>query len=155
MSAGKEAFISVQVIRTVSVTLLTTFQFASTALTVMLKLVPAVRVVGEPVLPVPVPGAAASPGTKSCSLVKAPALTVILGLVFDAFDGCVTSEAVKVCAPVVFNVTLRVFVPATRAVFPGKVAIESVELSATWSVTLVITFQQSSTALTVTLKAVP
>src|SRR5258706_14621488 len=79
----------------------------------------------------------------------------MLGLVFEAFDGCVTSDAVSVCAPAVFNVTLKVFVPATSAVLPGNVAIASEDVSATWSVTLVSTFQQSSTALTVTLKAVP
>src|SRR6266542_2843050 len=56
--------------------LLTTFQLASTALTVTLKAVPAVRAVAVPVLPVAVPGAAVSPGTSTCSFRNAPAVTV-------------------------------------------------------------------------------
>src|SRR5215468_4344750 len=55
---------------TVSLTVDTKFQFASTALTVTVKAVPAVSAVGVPVLPVPVPGAAVSPGSKSCNLVN-------------------------------------------------------------------------------------
>src|SRR5947208_12241364 len=51
----------------VSVMVLTTFQFASTALTVTLKAVPAVSAVAVPVLPVVVPGAAVSPGTNNCT----------------------------------------------------------------------------------------
>src|SRR2546430_17404446 len=64
---------------TVSVMLVTRFQLASTALTVTVKAVPAVRAVGAPVLPLAVPGAAVSPGTNSCSLVKAAAFTVMAG----------------------------------------------------------------------------
>src|SRR5947199_10749576 len=47
---------------TVSLTVLTTFQLASTAFTVTLNAVPAVRALGVPVLPVAVPGAPVSPG---------------------------------------------------------------------------------------------
>src|SRR5438132_6058634 len=72
---GSVALESLEVIPTVSV-LLTTFQLASTALTVTLKAVPAVRAVAVPVLPVAVPGAAVSPGTGNCNLTNAPAATV-------------------------------------------------------------------------------
>ena len=60
---------------------LTRFQLASTALTVTLKALPAVSVLGVPVLPEALPGEALSPGTSSCSLAKAPGLTVREGLV--------------------------------------------------------------------------
>ncbi len=63
--AGSAALLSEAVMLMVSLMLLTTFQLASTALSVMLKAVPAVWAVGVPVLPVVVPGAAVSPGTKS------------------------------------------------------------------------------------------
>jgi len=56
----------------------TTFQFESTALTMTLKAVPAVWDAGVPVLPLPVPGAAVSPGSKSWSLASAPPLTTTL-----------------------------------------------------------------------------
>src|SRR5438093_8153008 len=74
--AGRLALLSVVVRPTVCVTLLTTFQLASTALIVTLKAAPEVRAVGVPVLPVAVPGAAVSPGTSNCSFTNAPALTV-------------------------------------------------------------------------------
>ena len=60
------------------VTLLTRFQNASTARTVTLKDAPAVVAVGVPVLPLTLPGAAVSPGTRSCSLVNAAGLTTVL-----------------------------------------------------------------------------
>ena len=63
--AGSAALLSEEVMPMVSLMLLTTFQLASTALSVTLKAVPAVWAVGVPVLPVVVPGAAVSPGTKS------------------------------------------------------------------------------------------
>src|SRR3989441_1494748 len=72
---GSVALESLEVIPAVCV-LLTTFQLASTALTVTLKARPAVRAVGAPVLPVAVPGAAVSPGTINCNLTNAPAVTV-------------------------------------------------------------------------------
>ena len=74
---GKLALESLEEIPTKSVRVLTTFQFVSTAFTVTLKAVPAVCTVGTPVLPLVVPGAAVSPGTRSCSLAKAAAPTVI------------------------------------------------------------------------------
>ena len=61
--AGGVALVSLELIATVSVDV-TGFQFASTALTVTLKLPPEVCADGLPVLPVPVPGAAVSPGRR-------------------------------------------------------------------------------------------
>src|SRR5438552_2018360 len=81
--AGKLALASLELIATVSL-VLTTFQLASTALTVTLKPVPAVCVVGVPVLPPAVPGAAFSPGANSCNLVKAAGLTTTLAEVDPA-----------------------------------------------------------------------
>src|SRR5947207_15027819 len=78
--AGKVAPMSLEVIPAVSITALTRFQLASTALTVAVNAVPAVRAVGVPVLPGPVPGAVVSPGTSNCSFTKTPALTVTLAL---------------------------------------------------------------------------
>src|SRR3954449_11012243 len=62
--AGSAAFASELVIAIVSVEV-TGFQLASTALTVTVKLEPAVCALGAPVLPVPLPGAAVSPGVSS------------------------------------------------------------------------------------------
>ena len=75
--AGSTALASLELIATVSFVLMT-FQPASTALTVTLKAVPAVCAVGAPVLPVTVPGAAVSPGSKTCNWLKGPALTTTL-----------------------------------------------------------------------------
>src|SRR5437870_4743655 len=138
---------------TVSV-LLTTFQFASTALTVTLNAAPAVCAVGVPVLPLAVPGAAVSPGIRICSFANAPPFTVVAGLVFAVFDPSVASVAVTVRLPTVFRVTANVWLPATSAAFAGSVALTSLELIATVSVDDT-TFQFASTALTVTLKDVP
>src|SRR5262245_1466986 len=55
---GSVAFASDDVIPTVSATVVTGFQLASTALTVTLKGVPATWAVGVPVFPVALPGAA-------------------------------------------------------------------------------------------------
>ena len=63
---------------TTSPTVLTRFHNASTALTVTLKALPEVVAVGVPVLPLTVPGAAVSPGTRSCSFVNAPGVTTVL-----------------------------------------------------------------------------
>ena len=73
-------------------------------------------------MPVAEPGAAVSPGTRICSLVKPPGFTAIAGLVFGVFVLSVISLAVTVQFPAAFNVTLSVFVPLTSAVFPGRVA---------------------------------
>src|SRR5262249_45679482 len=125
-----------------------------TALTVTLKAVPAVCVVAVPLLPLLLPGAAASPGTSTCSFTKAPALTVMLELVLAVMAGCVTSEAVNVQLPAVLLVTVKALVPLESAALAGRVALASLELMAT--VSLVLTrFQLASTELTVTLKPLP
>src|SRR5207249_3868671 len=72
---GGMALVSLKLIPTVSLTVFTRFQLASTAFTVTLNAVPEVRAVGAPVLPLVVPGAAVSPGASSCNLANAPALT--------------------------------------------------------------------------------
>lgn len=61
------------------------FQFASTALTVRLNDVPAVSALGVPVNPVVVPGAAVSPGTKTCNWLNVPGLTVKIKLPLVSF----------------------------------------------------------------------
>src|ERR1051326_4321069 len=75
--AGKVAFRSLGVRPAVSVTLFTRSQLASTSLTVTLNDVPAAWPLGVPVLPVALPGAAVSPGTRICNLAKDPTLTAI------------------------------------------------------------------------------
>src|SRR5206468_3403780 len=144
---------SVEVIAIVSVEV-TGFQFASTALTVTVKLEPAPCADGLPVLPVPVPGAAVSPGIKSWSLLNAPALMVVDGLVLAVFDPSLESVAVTVALPAVFAVTEKVFVPATSAAFAGSAAFASELVIAIVSVELT-RFQLASTALTVTVKLEP
>jgi hypothetical protein len=152
--AGKLALLSAELIPTVSVDVLTRFQFASTALTVALKDAPAVCGEGVPVLPVALPGAAVSPGTRTCNLLKTPALTVIDELVLARMATWVTSEAVTVVLPAVLRVRLKTLVPLVNAAFTGNVAFASLEVIATVSFVLTI-FQFASTALTVTLKAAP
>src|SRR3954469_24827845 len=122
--AGSAAFASELVIAIVSVEV-TGFQLASTALTVTVKLEPAVWVEGLPVLPVPVPGAAVSPGIKSWSFANAPALIVVDGLVLAVLEPSVESVAVTVALPAVLAVTVNVFVPATSAAFAGSAALAS------------------------------
>ena len=77
-SEGSVAFVSLLVIRTVSVALLVRFQKASTAFTVTLNGVPAICAAAAPPLPEEVPGALVSPGARVCSLANAAALTTIL-----------------------------------------------------------------------------
>src|SRR5207237_3082957 len=146
---------SLEVVSSVVVFVLTKFQFASTALTVTVKAVPAVWAVGVPVLPLAVPGAAVSPGAKSCSLVKAPTFTVMAGLVLAVLAPSVLSLAVTVRLPAVFRVTLKFFVPATNAALAGNVALTSLEVIPAMSLIVLTKFQLASTALTVTVKGVP
>jgi len=73
---GNVASLSDDVIATVGVDEETTFQFASTALTVTVTADPAVTALGDPLLPVDVPGAAVSPGRSVWSLATVPALIV-------------------------------------------------------------------------------
>src|SRR5882724_3446868 len=93
------ALVSVDEMETKSVTVLTTFQLASTTFTAMVKGVFAICAAGGPVLPVDVPGAAFSPGTSSCSFVDALELITMLSEVAP-----INPVAVK----------LRVVVPALR-----------------------------------------
>src|SRR5260221_9374564 len=97
---GRAALASLEVMPATSLVLIK-FQFASTALTVTLKGVPAVCAVDAPVLPVAVPGAASSPGTSNCSFAKAPTFTVIEGLVDEVLEISVVSVAVTVQVPTV------------------------------------------------------
>ena len=106
-------------------------------------------------MPVAVPGAAVSPGTSNCNLVKAPALIDTDELVLDATPPFVRSEAVTVAVAAVLHVTLKVLVPATNAALAGKIALLSLEVIPTVSVDVLTRFQLASTALTVTLKPVP
>src|SRR6266568_895034 len=128
---GSPALASVEVNATVSVAVVATFQFASTALTVTLNGVPAVRAVGVPVLPVVVPGAAVSPGIRICSLVNAPELTVMEGLVLAVLVPSVISVAVIVQLPAVLLVRLKLFVPATNAALAGRRSLGSVQVMPT------------------------
>src|SRR5664279_4281240 len=105
--AGGVALVSLVLSATVSVEL-TGFQLASTALTVTLKL-----------------AAAVSPGIRSWSLVKAPALIVVAGLVLAVMPALVMSVAVKVFEPAVFGVTEEVLVPATSTALAGRAALAS------------------------------
>ena len=106
-------------------------------------------------MPTAEPGAAVSPGASTCSLAKTPALTVIGGLVLPALLPSLASEAVKVLAPAVLNVMLKVFVPETSPAFTGKAALLSDEVIPMVSVTVFTRFQLASTARTVIVKAVP
>ena len=104
-------------------------------------------------MPVAVPGAAVSPGARSCNLANPAELTVIEALVLLVTLAWVVSEAVKVHVPAVLFVTLKFLAPLTRAALAGRPALASVEAMATRS--FVFTkFQKASTELTVTLKAV-
>src|SRR3954463_7567156 len=125
--AGSAAFASELVIAIVSVEV-TGLQLPPTALTATVKRVLAVCALGAPVLPVPLPGEAVSPGISSCSLLNAPALIVVAGLVLAGFEASVESVAVTVFEPAVFAVTEKVCVPATSAAFAGSVAFASVEV---------------------------
>src|SRR5437867_2863960 len=157
--AGRVALVPDEVIPTVSVAVETMVQEASTACTVTVNGVPADRAVGVPVFPLPllaVPGAAVSPGTRSCSFVNAPRFTVIGGLVLAVLFVSVMSLAVTVGVPTALSVTLNVFVPEESAAFAGRVALVPDEVIPTVSVGAeVITFQAASTAFTVTVNTTP
>src|SRR5438874_2085595 len=155
LSSAIAALLSELVMVTFGVAVATTFQLASTALSVTLKAVPAVRAVGAPVLPRLVPGAAVSPGTNNCSFVNAPALTVIAELVLAVLLPSVMSVAVTVWLPPVMRVTLKVCVPLANAPLGGPAMAGSLEVKPRLSTALFTKFQKASTALTVTLKAVP
>jgi len=152
-SAGKVALASVEVRWTVSLVLMR-FQLVSTALTVKLKAVPAVCVLGVPSFPVLEPGAAVSPGASTCSLANAPGFTVVVGFVFAVMPECVESDAVTVAVPAVLKERLKALVPLTRAALAGRTALASLAVMARVSFVL-IRFQLASTALTVSVNGVP
>src|SRR5438552_3174552 len=88
------------------------------------------------------------------SLLAAPALTVIAGLVLAVLVPSVMSVAVTVCVPTVLSVTLAVRVPADNAPLAGRMALESLEVIPTVWV-LLTRFHAASTERIVTLNAVP
>src|SRR5438034_1434533 len=150
--AGSTALASEEASPTMSLTVVTGFQLASTALTVTLNGVPATCAVGVPVLPVPLPGEAVSPGRRICSLVNAPALAVIDGLVLAVLVPSVISVDVTVQLPALLKVRAKVLVPADNGALAGLVSFGSVAVMPTVWV-LLTRFQHAATALTVTLKA--
>ncbi len=152
--AGSMALASEEASPTMSVTVVTVFQLASMALTVTFNGVPAACAVGVPVLPVLLPGEAISPGRRICSLVNTPAVAVIDGLVFAVLVPSVISVAVTVQLPALLKVRAKVLVPADNAALAGLVSFGSVAVTPTVWV-LLARFQLASTALTVTLKALP
>src|SRR6266481_789857 len=88
------------------------------------------------------------------SLLAAPTLTVMAGLVLAVLVPSVMSLAVTVCGPRDLSVTLIVLLPADSAPLDGSVALVSLEVRPTvWM--LLIRFQSASTDRTVTLIAVP
>ena len=76
-------------------------------------------------------------------------------LVFGDLLPSEASLAATVWLPLVLKVKLKLPVPPASAALAGKVALLSELVTPTVSVTFVIKFQFASTALTVTLKAVP
>src|SRR5439155_658510 len=110
---------------------------------------------GAPLLPVALPGAAVSPGANTCSFVNAPAFTVIEPLRLDAFVPSLMSVAVTVRDPALLSVTAKLPVPPDNAELPGKPALLSEDVIPTTSVAVGARFQLASTALTITLNAVP
>src|SRR2546423_717807 len=80
---------------------------------------------------------------------------VIAGLVLAGTAPWVTSLAVTVAEPAVFNVIFTVLVPLSNVPSAGKTAFESDEAMLTKSDALVTRFQFASTALTVKLNAAP
>src|SRR5206468_3071986 len=125
LSSTTVALPSLLVIVTFGTALLTTFQFASTALTTtpLVIAVPAVCAIGAAaVLPVAVPGAATSPGNRICNLVTTPGLAVIGGLVFEVLVPSLMLVAVTVQLPAVLKVRANVRVPANSAALAGCVS---------------------------------
>ena len=106
-------------------------------------------------MPLAEPGAAVSPGVSNCIFARAPGFTVIDELVFAVFVPSVKSLAVTVALPEALSVTEKVLVPLTSAAFAGRTALVSEEVIRTVSATVLMRFQVASTALTVTLNAVP
>ena len=102
-----------------------------------------------------VPGAAASPGANNCNFTRVPALTVKLELVFAVLLPSLRSVPVTVALPAVFKFRLKLRVPSANGPFAGNAALLSELVIPTVSPALLTRFQFASTALTVTLNAVP
>src|SRR5690349_21165163 len=81
--------------------------------------------------------------------------TVMAGLVLEDLVPSVRSLAVRVKLPVALKTTVRLVVPAASAVADGRVAVASLELSPTVSLTVLTRFHCASTALIVTPKLLP
>src|SRR6266571_4806787 len=128
--AGKAAFGSLEVMATVSL-VLTIFQYGSAALTVTPKAAPALCVLGVPLLPLTVPGAAVSPGASSCNLLKAPGLTTTLAEVAPARPGLAKSMLIVVATLCERLVKLTTPLTAPRLVAPCKAPLPPFRLAAT------------------------
>src|SRR5258706_4411709 len=127
--AGRSAAGSLDVMLIKSAGVLTGFQLGSTALTVTLKAPSTFAVLGVPVLPVNVPGAALSPGTSNCSFAYAAAITLTGPLTTDDRPPA-ASVAVIVRAPALLKVKLdKVRVPATRVRLTGAMLLSSAMLA--------------------------
>src|SRR6266568_6958593 len=96
--------------------LLTGFQLASTAFTVTLNGTPVISLLGVSVFPLAVPGAATSPGTSNCNLLKTSGLTNRLELAVPAI---VPSVAVIVAVSALIKVMLAVPTPLLKVTVPG------------------------------------
>src|SRR5437867_168263 len=159
LSSALIAFVSVLLMVTLGTALGTMFQLASTALTTMplVIAIAAVCAVGvAAVLPVAVPGAATSPGSRICSLVTAPGLTVMGGLVLEVLPPSLMFVAVTVQLPTVLKLTEKVLVPEASAALAGCVSFGSVVVMPMVLAGAALTrLQLASTALTVTVKGVP
>jgi len=154
--AGRVAALSDDVIATVLVTDVTTFQFASTALTVAVTS-PAEREVGLPVLPVDVPGAAVSPGRRTWSFEADPTLTVNVAEV-PACEPPEVRVAVTVCdEPArVKVIAWEERTPAVKAaVVPLPAENSDVEVMSTVPVKFSTVRFPESCAVIITLKEVP
>src|SRR5438876_1178078 len=96
-------------------------------------------------LPVVVPGAAVSPGSSSCSLVKAPALTLVEGEVLAVLLPSLASLAVSACDAHVLLLTESALAAMYTLSLPDGLPILSVEVR--WIVSVELTgFQLASTA---------
>src|SRR6185436_12189695 len=77
------------------------------------------------------------------------------GLVLGVLVPSSRSVAVRVKPPLALNATVRLVVPAARTVLGGSMAVASLELRTTVSLTVLTRFQKASAALTVTAKELP
>src|ERR1041385_6350420 len=77
------------------------------------------------------------------------------GLVLAVLLPWMRSVALSVKLPVVLNQTSKLVVPEARPTAPGNVAVVSLELRPTLSLTVLTRFQNRSAALTVTEKLEP